>query len=71
MSEEELFKLRGVRHSYVIKDPYPEHSEWERSGPINRLFGEMPPEISIHKAWADGAKFAFDLMEEKAKSMVD
>lgn len=63
--------LKVLKHTFVIKDPYPEVSQYEQlkgvRGIFGRLFPEAPPPDapSPHKAWKDGFDFAWSLIEKE------
>lgn len=51
--------INYIRHSRVIKDPFPEHSEYERTyGYFS--YKEPPEEISIHEAHQKGYDKAYE-----------
>jgi hypothetical protein len=60
-------RVRGSFNTWVIKDPYPEISEYEREqSMLRQILGAFKkrkaPEISPHQAWRDGYEFAKNLV---------
>jgi hypothetical protein len=60
MTNDEKCKLRSVFFTWVIKDPYPEVTEYNRF-PEHKT----KPEVSVHKAWQEGYEFAKNLVLKK------
>lgn len=80
MTEDDKSVLMAARFQFIIKDPYPEITEWEqneqlRGTPWEKLNHPLEgsknekPELSAHRAWQDGFNFAWDLIEKKLKEM--
>lgn len=74
MTEDDKMRIRAARYQWAITDPYPEIALWEMKYDISGLFDrtftlEPKPEISAHKAWMDGFKFAWELVEKKLREI--
>jgi len=60
--------IKSARRTYIIEDPYPDHSFIETLSDKDKKRYlktiENPPEdISIYRAYREGMNFAFDHME--------
>ncbi len=64
-------KIKYIRFSQVIEDPFPEHSDYSRHSPLYSLFGigmGKPEEISIWKAYRMGYEKAYEELEKGLSS---
>lgn len=60
-------KIRMARLTYIITDPYPNHSFYDSLPLHHRIFAEKPPEVSIHQAYREGMEFMWSLIEPLVK----
>lgn len=64
MTHDDKFKLRSVFFTWVIKDPYPEVTAYQRFPKQHE-----EPEITVHKAWQEGYDFAKNLILKKLEEL--
>jgi len=65
--DEFKFKLKSKFFSWIIVDPYPEHTHYGSLSMSMKLSTTAPEYVSIHKAWRDGYEFAKALIEKELK----
>lgn len=64
MNADDKMKIMSARYQFVLRDPYPQISEWDvcYSGVtrLRKFLNSVPfrPSISPYKAWQDGFAFA-------------
>ena len=61
-------EIEMSRFTYIIKDPYPQITDWEYEqsllGFLGKRFSRPKPEISVHKAYKDGQDFMWGLIKK-------
>jgi hypothetical protein len=64
-------KIETAFHTFVIEDPYPEHTQWQMNqnlrSKLDKLFGIEVGERPDPKAWRDGFEFAKALVMKELK----
>jgi hypothetical protein len=60
-------KIKMSRFTYIITDPYPNHSFYDSLHIQHKIFAKKPKEISIHQAYREGMEFMWSLIEPLVK----
>lgn len=68
-AEEKWVVMTRVKYGYVISDPFPTHTEWERAPRILRPFIGKPSDINIWSAYRMGEAAAIRRLEMVLEAM--
>lgn len=60
-------KIKMARFSYVVTDPYPEHSFYSSLSYWDKKFYKKTKELSVHQAYREGMEFMWSLIEPLVK----